>query len=150
MQEVQPLVCKVSHGHEENILPTLSLELALASQEDLEVAEHNRVVKDDSLDLEPSRGCPIRHLALQKIIKFPLVMLIPEYEDLHQKEQACFASADSVPMLESFIVFSIGKAFQVTIDLLGLFLSTGALMHGRSNQLVRKSSYFNKPINGFV
>ena len=91
MQEVQPLVFKVSHGHEENILPALSSELALASQEDLEVVEHNHVVKDDSLDLEPSRGCPIRHLALQQVIKLPPIMLIPKYKDLHQKEQACFA-----------------------------------------------------------
>ena len=68
VQEVHPLVCKVSHGHEENILPTLSSEPTFASQEDLEVAEHNRVVKDDSFDLELSRGFPIRYLALQQVI----------------------------------------------------------------------------------
>ena len=150
MQEVKPLVCKVSHGHEENILLALSSEPTLAGQEDLEVAKHNCVVKDDSLDLEPSRRFLIRHLALQQFIKLPPIMLIPEYEDLHQKEQACFARDDSVPMLESFIIFSTGKVFQTIANHLGLFLSTTTLIHGRSNQLVRKGNYFNKPINGFV
>ena len=49
-------------------------------QEDLEVAERASVVKAACLDLEPSRGCSVRHLALQQY-ELPPVMLTPEYEE---------------------------------------------------------------------
>ena len=70
------------------IRPAIPLELASTSQEDSKVVENNQLVKDDSNGLAPSRGCPIRPLALQQDTKFSLVMLTLEYEDdFHQKEK---------------------------------------------------------------
>ena len=73
------------------------------------------MVKDDSLDPTPSRGCPIRHLALQKSM-FPPVMLIPGHEGEFQKEeQVGLAQDQGVAMLKGFISFSIGKALHTII-----------------------------------
>ena len=92
------------------------------------------MVKDDPLDLEPSRGFPIRHLAIQEIRKLPPVILIIEHEgDFHQMEQVGLTQSSIGPVLESFIIFSIGKVFQAKTNLLGLLLSTISLMHGSNN-----------------
>lgn len=77
--------------HEEtHTPPAITSEPTLVGCKDLEVAENN-VVKDDSLDPVPSRGCPIRHLALQQC-KLPPVMLIPEHEGEDNKNQCWEAS----------------------------------------------------------
>ena len=134
------------------MLPSIPSELVPISQEDSKVVEHNYVVKDDPLDPEPSRGCPIRHLALQKSSKFSPVMIITEHEsEDHREEKAYFDQSSSAPVLESFIIFSIGKkVFYSIACLLCLLTHLVAHMHGSSNQLMRKSIYFKKIVNGFV
>ena len=123
VQELHPLVCKDLDGldkeymlqlqHEEtHTQPAIPSEPTLVGHKNLEVVEHN-VFKVDFQDLTPSRGCPIRHLALQKC-KLPLVMLIPEYEgEDHKEEKACFSQVDNVPVLERSLFFSIRKGFHV-------------------------------------
>ena len=51
------------------------------------IAEHSQVVKDGSFGPTPSRGCPIRYLALQKIRKLPPFMPIPKYKEDYHKEE---------------------------------------------------------------
>ena len=50
---------------EEQGLPTMPLEPNPTCQEDTNISKHKSEVKANFLDLKPSRGWPIRHLALQ-------------------------------------------------------------------------------------
>ncbi len=130
--------------------PVIPSEPTLTSHKDLEVVEHNNVVEVDCLDQVPSRRCPIMHLALQQC-KFPTIMLIIEHKgEDNKKEQVTFAQQDNVPVLESFIFFSIGTDLHAIVCLSYLLIPLVSHMHGRRNQLVRRGNYFNEPINGFV
>ena len=117
-----------------------------------EVAKHSQVVKDDSSGPTPSRGFPIRYLALSEISKLPPVMLTPEHEeDYHKEEQICFAPQGNTLVLEIFTFFSIGEEmFHVVVCLSYLLIHLTAIMHGTRNQLMRKDNYFSKPFNVFV
>lgn len=108
------------------------------------IVEHSQVVKDDSSSPTPSRGFPIRYLALQKISKLPPVMFTLEHEEDYHKEE-------SFTILESFIVLSIGREVSHKVVCLSYFLiHLAALLYEGGNQLVRKGSYFKKLVNGFV
>lgn len=93
--------------HEEiHTLSSTLLESTLVGHKDLEVAERNNMVKVDCLDLESSRGCPIRHLALQQTNMLPMVMLTYEHEgEFYKSDKVSLSQSDNVPMLESFTLF---------------------------------------------
>ena len=75
----------VHEQHEQDV--EKNQEEPLPNQLRTTIEEHSQVVKDDSFIPTPSRGCPIRYLALQKINKFPPVMLTPEHEEDYHKEE---------------------------------------------------------------
>ncbi len=143
---------EVVHGQHEQDVEKNQEEEPLPNQLKTTIAEHNQVLKDDSSGPTPSRGCPIRYLALQQINKLPPVIFTPEHEeDYHKEEQVCFSPQGNTPMLESFTIFSIGrKVFHVAVCLSYLLIHLAVLLHGTRNWLIRKGSYFNKLVNGFV
>ena len=75
----------VHEQHEQDV--EKNQEEPLPNQLRATIAEHSQVVKDDSFGPTPSRGCPIRYLALQQISKLPLLMLTPEHEEDYHKEE---------------------------------------------------------------
>ena len=79
-------------------------------------------------------------------------MLTPKHEETyHKEEQVYFSPQNNNPVLESFTIFSIGKeVFHAVVCLSYLLIHLTAIMHGTRNQLVRKGSYFSKPVNGIV
>jgi hypothetical protein len=125
---------EVVHGQHEQDVGKNPKE-PLPNQLRITIAEHNQVVKDDFSGLVPSRGCPIRYLALQQINKLPPVMLIPEHEEGYQKEEhVCFAPQNPPLVLESFIVFCMGrKVFHATVCLSYLLIHLAALLHEGEN-----------------
>ncbi len=108
---------EVVHGQHEQDMEKNQEEEPLPNQLKTTITEHNQVVKDDSSYPTPSRGFPIRYLALQQISKLPLVMFTPEHEeDYHKEEQVCFAPQGDTPVLESFTIFSIRRrVFHVVV-----------------------------------
>ena len=79
-------------------------------------------------------------------------MLTLEHEDEdHKEEKTCFSQEDSVPVLESFIFLTIRKVFQsAAVCLSCWFPFLVSHVHRKINQPMRKGSYFNKLVNGFV
>lgn len=73
---------EVTHEHKDRmeVISPSEEEESSSDQLDVYVVEHNRVVEVECLDPMPSRGCPIRYLALQHEESLP-VTLIPEHED---------------------------------------------------------------------
>ena len=142
---------EVVHEQHEQDVEKNQEEQPLPNQLRATIVEHSEVVKDDSFGPMPSRGCPIRYLALPQISKLPPVMLTLEHEEDQQKEeQVCFAPQSNTPLLESFTIFSIRKeVFHVAVCFSYLLIHLVALLHGTRNQLVTKGNYFSKPVNGF-
>lgn len=133
---------------DESSIPTL------ASQQDIKAVEQDSEINVFCLNLELSRGCPIRHLARIELRRSSHVMLTSKHEVEHQGEQVLFThppEEDNIQTWLNFIILKLWEAFQQLVGCLSFFFSWLVVhKHEEHQKLVRKGNYFDKPVNGFV
>jgi len=133
-------------------------ELEYSDQQEEKESEQRHEINHDDLHVT-SRGCPIRHLAQLETHQeeSPLVMLTSKHEVEHQNgwDQPIYSPQVSSISNQSrwigeFITILWGMFYQFVIcpSFPCHFLT--AHMHEKHCKLLRKGSYFQEPVNGFV
>lgn len=105
---------------DESLMPTP------ASQQDIKAVEQDSEFNVFCLNLEFSRGCPIRHLAQIELCRSSHVMLTSKHEVEHQGEQVLFThppEEDNIQTWVNFIVLKLWEAFQQLVGCLSFFFS---------------------------
>lgn len=110
-------------------------------------------VSSDGLILSPSSGFPSRHLA--QTCSSPLGMLTPEHEvEHHEEDKVLFTHPPQMNKIQTWVSFfslRIWEAFQQSVGWFSIFFSQLVFhRHEEYQTLVKKGSYFDKPVNGFV